>query len=700
VREIRTLRGHQKQVFALAVSPDGKLLVSASLDSTLKLWDLTGERPPITLPGRPGVWRVLAFAPDGKSFVSAVRFIPPDAGGLKTELRLWDPATGKARLTAVMAGIQEGGALTSETLAWGGIDGKVRLWDVVTGQERPPLEAHPGPVLDVKFAHGGKLLVTAGKERMVKVWDIADRKELACYPGEGAPLAISPGGRMLASAGPDDRSIRIRELLGREPVVLKGHTYRPLSLTFSPDGKTLASAIDPFKKEGHFVQETKLWDLATGQERFTLDDAGHPVLFAPDGRALVTAMSKGVQLWEVATGRVRAEYLQGKAVMAIQDDLPLAMALHPNGRALLTAIDKEITLWNTSDRLERMTLTGHEGRPPQLTGLTFLPDGKTLLSAVKDQRSGNKKGELKLWDVANASARKTWNGVGWFQVLSPDGKTLATGTDPRKNVQLWDLDGQPRALLESPGGTAVTAAFSADGQAVIVGTGEGTVTVHDRRTRQILQTLSPSSGLGLSLATSPDGRYLAAVSSLGVLIWEWGSWSQWLHDPKGTAVGFSLDGSLLAVGSREDSQPVIRLLQTGTKTERGVLAGHAGPVKQLIFSRDGQCLASLGEPVDFKSPNDVRLWDVSTGRLRAALKGLPWSTKEVAFSPDGRVVVTIGGDRTVRLWDPLTGQERVALTGHDGEVVALAFSADGHLLATGTFEAKFTIWDATPLITP
>ncbi len=185
------------------------------------------------------------------------------------------------------------------------------------------------------------------------------------------------------------------------------------------------------------------------------------------------------------------------------------------------------------------------------------------------------------------------------------------------------------------------------------------------------------------VAFSPDGKTLASESVETVKLWDVASGNELAtividnYTGLSTCLAFSPDGKTLAwaIGGWG---PTAKLWNLTTKKEWASLRGHKDRVDCLAFSPDGKTLASGS------SDATVRLWEVATGKERATFRGHTHIVKSVAFSPDGRLVASGSVDSAVKLWDATTGKEKATLKGHRFTVWSVAFSPDGKTLASGS----------------
>ncbi|KAJ7776917.1 WD40 repeat-like protein [Mycena maculata] len=309
--------GHTHFVTSVAFSPDGRMIVSASWDATVCLWDsksgalllepfkhldpdncvgLYPDGKPI--PGQhPHPVNSVAFSPDGKKIVS---------GSRDKTLRIWDsatggligdPFTGHTSSVSSVAFLPDGIHIVS-----GSRDHTILVWDSQTGT--PILEPlrHPKHITSVAVSPDGKQIISGSADKAIRIWDLATG-DLIAGPFEGhtsavTSVAYSPQGSYIVS-GSVDRTVRIWNLRTRAPtVIFEGHTGSVNSVGFSPDGKNVVSSSDD--------KTILVWDSETGDRvagPFISRNLIMSVAFSPDGTRIVSgSFDKTIRVWKLNSG--------------------------------------------------------------------------------------------------------------------------------------------------------------------------------------------------------------------------------------------------------------------------------------------------------------------------------------------------------------------------------------------------------------
>ncbi|MCI0660390.1 MAG: choice-of-anchor D domain-containing protein [Acidobacteria bacterium] len=289
--------------------------------------------------------------------------------------------------------------------------------------------------------------------------------------------------------------VRDYDLNFQELATLSGHVNSVESVSFSPDGKTLASGSD----NGTF----KLWDVAGRREIATF--YGHTgsvesVSFSPDSKTLASgSWDNTIKLWDVPT---RFEIATFKG----HEQSVYSVSFSPDGKTLASGSeDNTIKLWDMSTLREIATLKAHAD---SVYSVSFSPDGKTLVSGSDDNT-------IKLWDVPTRREIATLKGheAGVPSItFSPDGKTLASGSDD-KTIKLWNVAGRHEiATLSGHTAGVSSVTFSPDGKTLASGSGDDTIKLWDVGMRQNVMTLNGHKGYVRSVAFAPDGNILASAS--------------------------------------------------------------------------------------------------------------------------------------------------------------------------------------------
>jgi WD40 repeat protein len=667
-RQRGALRGHARTVGPLAFGPDGRLLASGSVDGTIKLWDAPAGKELATLEGHRGPIQSLAFSGDGK------------------------------------------------ILASGSDDQTIKLWDVPTRRPRDTLEGHTAAVTTVAFLSDGRSLASAGKE--VKVWDAIKGQERVTRLQEASgPVAFSADGQTIAWRGPDNTALLWDTATRKKPLALKGHEGPITAVAFSSDGKTLITGGEDW--------EVRLWNVATGQERTVLG-AGHRVIhclaIAPDDTTLAVGDEAVIQLWATHPGPRSLTLEGGTGELGLTfaaDGKTVAANTAPPGEAgktvkvwdlttgkVLTTIQEKQDIWPvaiTADGKVVLTTsarTNVPARPLQLA-IDGQPEMHVIVKSWK-RPAGHEGARFNLGSDLEFGP--------FFIALSPDGRTLATTTEIRGPIKLWDLTSgrQCGALQDSDDERYVQLlAFSPDGNILAAITcrniqgKDAVVKLWELGTGKVRATFQCNGDLfhWTPLAFSADSKMLVVLDEQGARVWDTRS-GQEMSSLKGRpgpatcAVAFSEDGMTLASGDRTGK---VKLWDVITGQERASLQEHAAAVCLLKFTPDGHALLSVD------MDGTVKRWEAYTGPKRASF---PSASLPAALSRDGKLLVAWSNeDERLKLWDLTTGQERPrtkSAFNFDPHLRCRpVFAPDGESLAVGGYPASSgSRWDGVSLWDP
>jgi WD40 repeat protein len=426
--------------------------------------------------------------------------------------------------------------------------------------------------------------------------------------------------------------------------------WRFLTLAFAPDGRRLFAWLCPAGGRGGEGRLLRAWDAESGRDVGDFEERDVPPCdpaVSPDGR------------WRAQCGGPGGGWgLPVRLLDAVGEVEVASLATDPD---------------------------------VNIQSVAFAANGERLIGGGWGDEGG---GEVMVWDVASRR-RLAWlrpSDAVFAVALSRDGRRAVSGTSVGV-VQLWDVEaGTPAATLEGHESAVQALACSPDGRRLASAAYDGTVRVWDLHRVAPLPRLRGHPDQIVDVIFSTDGYRLITVS-VNCTTWIWDG-----EDGKPVSCPYRSDGVILVGGPPRngvyaDRRQIVSLARgavwdaaTGDVLRQDEKASHRFVSRDIVWAPGGRLFATSGR---LHGPPEVHRPESPGQPVR--LEGYEGDVGCLAFSPDGRWLVSGSQDQTVRVWDAATGAPVAVLRGHEGPVTCVAFAPEGNRIVSGATDRTVRI---------
>ena len=644
--EVHRLEGHTQYVLTVAFARGGKLLASAGADQKILLWDEATGESRSSAPDHVDDVRAISFTDDFNRFLTASN---------DTTIKLWDTDTlscersyaGQHKSNVSSIVVLPG----SRRAVSGSDDTTLMLWDLKEHKHLQTARFHVGPVSCLALAPDGKTIASGGGGNQVLLCELEDdpqvpedeklvlKHRLVGHVAEIRGLCFSPDQKFVVSGGRDG-TVRLWDAAeGKFVKSLFPNIGVVYCVQVSPDGKLLAVGGGDWN-----MGAIKVYDFQSGQLLTEITKFGgfvHALDFADDSRTLAAGSGdKSVSIWRLEDVESSASAERSSEAPVVPEITTAARLLTGNSgagfsiavsrdgkQALVGHFNEGVSLWDLGEGKQIRELAGPR---KAVHSVMFWPDGKHALAASEDA-------SIRLWNLETGEEVRQFQGhsgrVDCLALSRDAALLLSASADYQANrdnsVRLWDAaTGQELRRFRQPVGYIRDAVFSHDAQrAYAAGAGLTSIVEWDVATGEAVHRFRQMPTPHISLAISPDGRLLAA----------------------GYAAREPHDGSW---NDREHC--VVRLWDLASRSVVREFQGHSGPVGDVALTTDGRLLLTAATSEHDaagrfipSSDQTVRLWEVSSGRELVRYQ-MQERVIQLAVLPDGKSFLTVGD--SIRQW--------------------------------------------------
>ncbi|MEO1617551.1 MAG: WD40 repeat domain-containing protein, partial [Planctomycetota bacterium] len=544
----------------------------------------------------------------------------------------------------------------------GGADNVVYLWDANSNSKISRVLMDE-MITSVRFSQNGESFLVADRSNTVSLFETQSGKRLhkyGPYEEDVSSVAFHPTRPFLSFGffGNDSRrvgTVRKREFAENRPaklvivdlasgeirLTLDGHADEITSLEFSQTGELLfSSCLDGGLRIWDCDLESDTEMRCELSRTIDVDPSGiHELALSPDGTTVVCAgQDQTASLYEIETGRLVARLTGHSAGL-------LGVDFSPRGDLIATcASDQTAIVWNLDGQIQKK-LKGHSG---PVNEVRFLPNGRQVVTASDDLK-------LRHWsmDVPGATwtQRDFHDTAQWQADFSPDKRTVATAGE------------------------------------------DGLISLIDTRTGAFIKRLRHESG-SLCLVWLESGRLITAGEGNELVVWDHPDNERAIQEPTRVVaiddeivwdISVSPDQRQIAFGGSDRSATILDAI---TLEAVGQLTGHQQGLASVRFSADGRYLVTASDD------QSVKVWDAKNYELLQTLEGHHQPVWRAVFSPtDSRLIASSSADGSVLLWDWQKASIKTTFDGHASQVAGLAFTPDGKCLLSASDDGTVIVWD-------
>jgi WD40 repeat protein len=587
---LRTLYGHSAYVLGVAITRDGRQIISGSADKTIRIWDLESGTLFKTLYGHTDWVSDVAIISEGLFISASEDYL----------LKIWDLENGMniATLAGHLEEVYEVSVTSDGSRAVScSEDGSIIVWNLQNGVALQTLKEHHSSVLAIALTPDGQKAISGSADKTIKIWDLNTGEVLMTCKGHEArvtAIGVSPDARWFVSIS-DDRTIRVWDLdngimtkclkeggwdrLTPTAIVIKDkkiivgyqdgtikiwdlegerilhelreHTGRIWRIALSPDKRYAVTASED--------STLKIWNLEGALAIQKQYERTHPLIslaIDQNGTQIVSADDSGiVKFWDFAEGRVLRSLMVWDPDIEWRPNIKFeTIAVTPDGKLAFYNFDG-LRVWG----FESTSVARNLERSSYHKALAITPNGRWSVSAAGWY--------LIVWDVMKGEAVQTLRGhQGEIHAaaITNDGRTVVSASDD-STLKVWDLDHR-KLIMTLEGHTAWVSAVAIgpDQKKVISGSFDCSIKIWDLTSNKKPTTLQGHTQRINALVFTPSGRHAVSVSSDQTLrVWDLEKGIEFIRmgaSASLTRCDISPDGSTIVVGDEAGAMHIFDMV--------------------------------------------------------------------------------------------------------------------------------------------